>query len=74
MARTTLDLDAKLIGDAMRLANGKTKKAVIEEALQEYIRSRAYERLRQMIGKVELDLTPEDLRRMRGCDDPSLSR
>ena len=74
MVRTTLQLDEELLEKALRLSNRKTKRAVIEEALQEYIRNRAYERLRQMVGKVEIDLTPEDLRRMRGCDEPSLSR
>lgn len=69
-----MQLDEELLEKALRLSNRKTKRAVIEEALQEYIRNRAYERLRQMVGKVEIDLTPEDLRRMRGCDEPSLSR
>jgi len=52
----------------MRLADGKTKKAVIEEALQEYVRKRAIEKLRRMIGNYEIDLTLEELRRMRGCE------
>lgn len=63
--RTTLDLDEKLIEDASRLANGKTKKAVVEEALREFIRRRRIEELRGMIGTDAIDLTPEDLRRMR---------
>lgn len=63
--RTTLDLDEKLLEDASRLANGKTKKAVVEEALREFIRRRRIEELRRMIGTDAIDLTPEDLRRMR---------
>ncbi len=64
--RTTLDLDEKLIEEASRLSNGKTTKAVVEEALREFIRRRRIEELRRMIGTDAIDLTPEDLRRMRG--------
>ena len=64
--RTTLDIDEKLLQDASRLTNGKTKKAVIEEALREFIRKRRIEQLRKMVGTDAIDLTVEDLRRMRG--------
>ena len=64
--RTTLDIDEKLLKDASRLANGKTKKAVIEEALREFTRKRRIEQLRKMVGTDAIDLNVEDLRRMRG--------
>jgi Arc/MetJ family transcription regulator len=64
--RTTLDIDEKLLQDASRLANGKTKKAVIEEALREFTRKRRIEQLRKMVGTDAIDLNVEDLRRMRG--------
>ena len=64
--RTTLDLDEQLLADARRLTKSKTKKAVIEEALREFVRARRIEQLRKMIGTDAIDLTPEDLRRMRG--------
>lgn len=65
--RTTLDLDEKLLREAARLSGGKSKKAVIEEALSEFVKARKREALRRMIGTFQLDLTPEGLRRMRGC-------
>lgn len=64
--RTTLDVDEALLADAMRLAGVKTKKAAIQEALREYVRSRRIEQLRRMIGTYAIDLTLEDLRKMRG--------
>jgi Arc/MetJ family transcription regulator len=64
--RTTLDIDEKLLQDASRLANGKTKKAVVEEALREFTRKRRIEQLRKMAGTDAIDLNVEDLRRMRG--------
>ena len=72
--RTTVDLDEELIARAARLSKSKTKKALIEEALAELIRTRSIELLRQMIGNEEyaIDMTPEELRRFRGCDEPDL--
>ena len=64
--RTTLDLDEKLLDDAKRLTKAKSKKEVVEQALSELIRSRRIEELRKMVGTDAIDLTLEDLRRMRG--------
>jgi len=64
--RTTLDLDEELLDDAKRLTKAKSKKAVIEQALTELIRARRIEQLRKMVGTDAIDLTLEDLRRMRG--------
>lgn len=66
-ARITVKIDEDLMNAALRLSGGHAKKAVIEEALGEYVRRRAVEKLRAMIGTYEIDLTPEELRRMRGC-------
>ncbi len=64
--RTTLDLDPELLEEARRELNGKSKKAVIEEALRELIAVRRRKQAADMIGKFEIDLTPEDLRKLRG--------
>jgi Arc/MetJ family transcription regulator len=64
--RTTLDLDPELLEEAQRELNLKSKKAVIEEALRELIAARRRRELIGMIGNFELDLTPEDLRKLRG--------
>ncbi len=66
--RTTLELDEELLERARRLSGVRTKKGVIEEALREYVRTRATEKLKEMIGTYEIDLTPEELRKMRGCE------
>ena len=64
--RTTLDLDPELMEEARRISNGKSKKAVIEEALREFVNARLRRRLIERIGKWEIDLTLEDLRKLRG--------
>ncbi len=65
MARTTVDIDDELLNRALSISEERTKKGVIEASLREYIRRRALEEFRSMIGNFELDLTYEDLRRMR---------
>jgi Arc/MetJ family transcription regulator len=66
--RTTIDIDGELLEEARLELNGKTKKAVIEEALREMIATKRRERLIEMIGTFEIDLTLDDLWKMRGCD------
>ena len=64
--RTTLDLDEALINDLVRESGKKNKRAAIEEAAREYINAKRRERLMQRIGNWEIDMTQEELRKMRG--------
>jgi len=66
MARTTLDLDEKLIADAMRVTELPTKKAVIEEALRELVNARRRERLIARLGSGDYGLTLAELKTLRG--------
>ena len=65
MARTTVDIDEELLKKALAVSEERTKKAVIEESLREYVRRRAIGEFRGMLGNFELDLTYEELMRMR---------
>ena len=70
MSRTTLDLDDDLMRQTL-IATGKTtKKAALEEAMRELINARLREQLIERINKGDLglDLTLEELRKMRGCE------
>ena len=60
--RTTLDLPAPLVAEAVRLSHQKTKTGAIITALEAYVRSRRLSRLKQFKGHVELDLDLEVLR------------
>ena len=64
--RLTLEIDDSLMREALELSDAGTKTGVIEEALREFVRARRIKQLRGMIGTYEIDLTLEDLRRMRG--------
>ncbi|WP_142684114.1 type II toxin-antitoxin system VapB family antitoxin [Chitinophaga polysaccharea] len=63
MAKTNIDLDDKLIKEAMRLNKGKTKEEVINEALKKYILGINQRKFLDLKGKVQWD---GDLNEMRG--------
>lgn len=60
--RTTLDLDEKLIEEAVRLSGERTKAAAVEAALGEYVRLRRKEALLSMSGRVRLEENWRELR------------
>ena len=62
--RTTLDLDGKLLKEAMMLSHAKTKKETVERSLRELIRTAHLERLITRRGN-GTTLTPRTLARMR---------
>ena len=55
--RTTLDIDAQLMDDAIRLSGERTK-----AALREYVRLRRKKMLLELPGKVRLEENWEELR------------
>ena len=65
MARFSITVDEKLLEEARTLAGARTKREVIEQALQEFVQRRRLARLAELVGSglVELDLV--DLRRWR---------
>ena len=70
MSRTTLDLDDDLMRQTLQATGKSTKKAALEEAMRELINARLREQLIERINKGDLglDLTLEELRKMRGCE------
>ncbi len=63
--RTTLDIDAGLIQEAVRLSGKRTKAAAVEAALEEYVRLRRKELLLGLPGRVRLE---EDWRKLREAE------
>ncbi len=51
--RTNIEIDDKLLKEAMKVAGVKTKKAAVEEALQRMVRIRRQSRIADLVGKVE---------------------
>ena len=52
---TNLAIDDKLIENARRIGKHKTKKAVVTEALTEYIQRREQLRIIGLFGKIEYE-------------------
>lgn len=64
---TNIELDEKLVREAMKLGNKTTKKSVVEEALAEYVAHRKRMRIFELEGKIEYhdDYDYKELRRKR---------
>lgn len=52
---TNLQIDDRLITEAVALGNHRTKKAAVTQALTEYIRHLRQERILDLFGKIDFD-------------------
>jgi len=52
---TNLAIDDRLIDEARRIGNKATKKAVVTEALQEYIQRRRQRQVLELFGTIDVD-------------------
>lgn len=52
---TNLDLDPKLVEDAVAAGGRRTKKEAVTEALKEYIARRRQARITRLFGTIEFD-------------------
>ena len=66
--RTTVDLPSGLLEEAMELAGIQTKRETLVAALRDYVRRLRTEEFRARLGTYDLDLTQEDLERLRADD------
>jgi Arc/MetJ family transcription regulator len=63
--RTTLNIDDEALAAALEADPGKTKTAVINDALRDYARRRALRGLRKLAGKVPWQGDLDALRKRR---------
>jgi Arc/MetJ family transcription regulator len=52
---TNLGIDDKLLAEAQKLGGHRTKKATVNEALQEYVQRRKRLRILELVGKIDFD-------------------
>lgn len=52
---TNLDLDRRLLDEALAVSGERTKKAVVTQALREFIARRKQKKLLNLMGKLEWD-------------------
>ena len=67
--RTNIEIDDKLMKDAMRSANTKTKKETVEAGLRILIQIKGQEGIRKLRGKVKWE---GDLDELRGGREKTL--
>ena len=63
--RTNIDIDDRLMADAMRATGAVTKKAVVEEALRMLVKTRAQASIRRLRGKITWEGDLEQSRQSR---------
>ena len=63
--RTTLNLDDEALASAMKVASGKTKTDVINEALREFARRRRRQEFLEFKGKMSWEGDLDELRGRR---------
>ncbi len=52
---TNLQIDHDLIQEALKLGEHRTKRAVVEEALREYVQRRKQLKITELFGAIEYD-------------------
>lgn len=63
--RTNIDIDDRLMRQAMRSSGASTKKATVEAALRLLVQTHAQTAIRRLKGKVQWHGDLEELRRRR---------
>ena len=63
--RTNIEIDSELMEKALRLSGLRTKREVVEKALNTLVRLEEQQKLRELRGKLVWD---DDLDRMRGSE------
>ena len=65
MLRTNIELDEKLVNEAMKLTHKKTKKELVNYAIEELIRRFKRKKLLELEGKVEWTGNLAEMRKSR---------
>jgi Arc/MetJ family transcription regulator len=52
---TNLDIDQRLLNEALKAGGHRTKKETVNEALKEYIRYRKQLSIKELFGKIDFD-------------------
>ena len=65
MLRTNIELDEKLVSEAMKLTRKRTKKDVVNYALAELVRKRKRKKLLDLEGRVKWHGNLADMRKSR---------
>ena len=65
MRKTTVQIDEALLAEAIKAIGAKTQKEAIEAGLKYLVQRKNREALRHELGTFDIDLTLEELERLR---------
>lgn len=60
--RTTVTIEKDILEELLKETNAKSKASAVKEAIREYLRRIKREKIKSLKGKLEFDLTAEDIR------------
>ena len=63
--RTNIEIDDRLMAEALKAGGYRTKKAAVEEGLRLLVRTRNQARIRQLRGKLRWEGSLDEMRRDR---------
>jgi len=63
--KTTIEIDATVLRQAQIALGTATIRATVDASLREVVRQKQLQALADALGKIPLDLTPDQLRRQR---------
>jgi len=66
--RTNIDIDDRLMRQAMRTTRSRTKRATVEAGLRLLIQTRAQTSIRRLRGKIRWEGNLQESRRSRAAD------
>lgn len=67
--RTTLNISEEVMKEVEEIYNKKNKSKAVEEALKDAIKNKKMSRLKSLKGKIDFEVSPEDIEKMRNLDN-----
>jgi flagellar basal body-associated protein FliL len=60
--RATVTIEKDILDELLKETRAKSKTTAVKKAIHEYLRRKKIEKIKSMKGKLEFDLTAEELR------------
>ena len=60
--RSTITIEKDILDELLKETKAKSKASAVKEAIREYIKRGKVERIKSMKGKLEFDLTADEMR------------
>jgi metal-responsive CopG/Arc/MetJ family transcriptional regulator len=60
--RSTVTIEKEILDELIKETRAKSKATAVRQAVQEYLKRKKIERIKSMKGKLEFDLTAQEIR------------